>query len=277
MKWYNEKDLNCYTGTAEDIRKYNQCCLIRRNLHPVVSEKYKNVVDDLENNGYAVIRNAVDRERVLELSRETEELLKDPKNLKLNDTHLQMINQPLHTAKKAFNLATDDVLVNVASEFFKCTPALGSYNLKRSLVNNLQAKDAQLYHCDGNSIKFLKFFFYLTDVDLESGPFTYVEGSHKRKFEGWKNKYRWDPLEIKSIYGADKIKHLMGRVGDVIIANTTGFHRGYPPERKERMMLTVDYVIHPEYWKQPEFMVRQSDVDKLPLWKQPVTDFMIKV
>ena len=66
-------------------------------------------------------------------------------------------------------------------------------------------------------------------------------------------------------------------MGDMIVATTNCFHRGVPPINSERTMLTLNYVIHPEEFREPTFQIKQSDVDSLEDYKKPLTDFLIKV
>lgn len=82
---------------------------------------------------------------------------------------------------------------------------------------------------------------------------------------------------MKAIYGEDSIAYATGKLGDLFIANTTAFHRGVPPINNDRTMLTLNYVIHPEDWKQPTFKMKSKDYDNLPEDKKPMADFLIKV
>ena len=38
-------------------------------------------------------------------------------------------------------------------------------------------------------------------------------------------------------------------------------------------MLTLDYGVHPEMFKNPSTIIKQGDVDALPEWKRPLCDF----
>ena len=125
--------------------------------------------------------------------------------------------------------------------------------------------------------RFLAFFFYLNDVDENGGPFCIVEESHRVKFDGCYDKYRWSTDEINTIYGEEKVKYLTANVGDLIIANTTAFHRGTKPISSDRTMITLDWVIHPEFFSNPEFKIAKSKFDNMPDWKKPVLDYLIKV
>jgi hypothetical protein len=116
------------------------------------------------------------------------------------------------------------------------------------------------FHCDGNSPRFLKFFLYLNDVDEQGGPFCYVAGSHQRKPFDWRGKYHWSPNEIEAYYGSEAVRLLTARVGDLIMADTTGFHRGVKVLSASRYMLTIDYVIHREYWRDAPAAIVPADV-----------------
>ena len=63
----------------------------------------------------------------------------------------------------------------------------------------------------------------------------------------------------------------------MIIANTTCFHRGVPPIKQDRTMLTLNYVVHPEDWKEPTFQIRKEDYDNMPDNIKPVADYLVKI
>lgn len=274
--WYDSSDSRCYAGGKDAVMSYNEACLSRREQHPLIENKYQHIADELEEKGYCVLKNAFDRDRVLKFHEETTALMSDTKNLKFNDAYLQMVDQPMLKSRSALEFAFDDLIVDIASSYFQCIPALGTVNLKRSLINELPPTETLLFHCDTNCVKFLKFFIYLNDVDMDGGPFAYVEGSHKKKFEYWESKYRWPDNEIEFFYGADSIKHLTAATGDLVIANTTGFHKGTKVKNSERLMYTINYVIHPEYWKPVSFGIKNSDYDSLSENKKPAADFLLR-
>ena len=84
--------------------------------------------------------------------------------------------------KNLQKLFFDQSLLAVANEYFGSLPILDSVALWWSAPFNQLGKSesAQLFHFDMDRIKFLKFFFYLNDVDSENGPHCYIRGSHKR-------------------------------------------------------------------------------------------------
>jgi len=277
IEWVKSTDSRAHRTGAEGVKLYNNACIARRKQYPVVTENYKDTINELNENGFAVMRNVLDKDLLLKLKKQFEEQLKKKENLKENNDHFSVVDQPLVHCPHTVELAFNDLVINIASEYFKCTPALGTFNLRRSHINKDGPVKHQLFHSDPNSIKFIKFFFYLNDVGYEDGPFSIVKGSLNTKFKGWLNKYRWTEDEMKRIYGDDSIIYATGNVGDLFIANTTSFHRGVPPLKKDRDMLTLNYVIHPEDWKTPTFEIKQQDYEMLPENKKPVADFLIKV
>ena len=108
---------------------------------------------------------------------------------------------------------------------------------------------------------------------MDSGPFTYVLGSHAHRFYGWDTKYRWSNQEMLSHYGESRIRHYVGDVGDVIVADTTGFHRGKKVISKERHMLTVNYQLAAEYdGTRP--LIEARDIAALPEDQLLLADFL---
>ena len=189
-------------------------------------------------------------------------------------TNTAAVADPLLTCPAAIDLALHPIVIDIAANYLRCIPAVGGLNLRKSFANGLPEYDTLLFHRDGNSPKFLKFFFYLHDVDLTAGPFSYVRRSHRDRREPQRKK-RWTPAEIKAMYGDEAILHLTARAGDMIIADTTGFHRGTKPTAHDRSMLTVYYMVHDEYSGQgPGFSLRCADYDRLSPKQRAAADFL---
>ncbi|GFE69167.1 hypothetical protein [Chroococcus sp. FPU101] len=82
-------------------------------------------------------------------------------------------------------LAQDSVLWEIASRYFQTQPKHIGNQLWWSFAVNVESEKryqaAQFFHYDLDDFQFLKFFFYLTDVDQTSGSHVVVQGSHQRK------------------------------------------------------------------------------------------------
>lgn len=276
-EWLATTDERAYRGGAQNVKMFNDAIVRRRDKYPVGTRQYEGVIGDLNEHGFAVLRNAVDKNLLLKLKEEFDSEIEKGSNLKEMNSHFAVVDQPLLHCPTAVELAFSDIVQNISSEYFQCTPSVGTFNLRRSYVNQSGPIKHQIFHSDPNSIKFIKFFFYLNDVGPDDGPFSIVRGSLNKKFNGWLSKYRWSEEEMKAIYGEDSIAYATGKLGDLFIANTTAFHRGVPPINNDRTMLTLNYVIHPEDWKQPTFKMKSKDYDNLPEDKKPMADFLIKV
>lgn len=238
------------------------------------------VVEQLRTDGFAVVPRAMDVSKLLHVRDELEHCLDTGSRLQKvsNDTvrrkgdleqpanvfftreettrgqsyfrdktNFAAVEEPFVACPASIDVAFDDLLFDIAARYLDCVPAIGGCNLRKSFVNDIAEFDTLHFHADPNSPKFLKYFFYLNDVDLNGGPFCYVRGSHHERFRGWRSKYRWTHEEIARVYGEERIVHLTANRGDMVIADTNGFHRGTKVRSADRLMLTIDYVIHTEF------------------------------
>lgn len=260
---------------------YNRKLNFRKSIYGeyTSSSSLNSLVETINRNGYVVLRDFVDKTSLTDIDSKFNKFLNSGDSLlkvsndSLRDigdespskffldtyalaqgqnycrqyTNNMALKDPLISIPEICDIAFSDSFIEIASSYFGVIPALGSLNLRKSFANGLPAFDTQYFHVDPNSIKFLKFFLYLSDVDEKSGPFTYIKGSHKNKFPGWQRKYRWTYNEIINYYDETAIVKLTGKVGDLIIADTNGFHRGEALHRNDRTMLTLDYLIHEEF------------------------------
>tara|TARA_R100000152_G_C6777385_1_gene207205 strand:- start:1538 stop:2407 length:870 start_codon:yes stop_codon:yes gene_type:complete len=285
IRWFGPNDAANYFGGKASVEYYNKECMARREKYNHKNEnKYSNVIEDLNVKGYSVLKQVFDKDKLLKLRQEAEHCISTGENVKRRDDYHAVVDDPFLNCPTAVDIAFDDLLVDIATEYFDCTPGIGTFNLRESYPNDLPETGTLLFHCDKNSpVKFIKFFFYLRDVKIDGGPFTYVEGSPNQKFNGWLNKYRWNLDEMEAIYGPNRVKYLTAEVGDVIVARTTGFHRGTKVEKDPRLMYTVNWLVHPELaGGQPQsiekrFKMKQEDYNNLPDSKKPLTDFLVKV
>ena len=271
--------------------------------------RHDEIVAQLQQDGFAVIPQAFDRDRLASVRIDLESQLNRGKSLRpvtrdaarqpgerertasrLTDeeiargqdycrhqtNHVAVAN-PMVNCPSIVPLCFAPLLIDIAAGYFDCIPAIGGFNLRKSFVNNLPAFDTLHFHVDPNSPRFLKFFLYLNDVSVQGGPFCYVRGSHRRKFVGWTRQHRWTRQEIERHYLPTDIIDLTASMGDLIVADTTGFHRGNKAVSLDRAMLTVDYVVHPEFnGRQPTaaFQVCQEHVANMTAKQRAVADFL---
>jgi hypothetical protein len=100
---------------------------------------------------------------------------------------------------------------------------------------------AQMYHFDMDRIKFMKFFFYLTDVDTNTGPHCYVKGSHRNLPESLSRDGRFLDQEIGDVYGNENLIEICGKKGSIIAVDTRGFHKGKELIEGKRLLFQIEF------------------------------------
>lgn len=105
---------------------------------------------------------------------------------------------------------------------------------------------AQAYHYDLDGYAFLKFFFYLTDVDdVGSGPHVGVRATHHRKILRHRLRYtRFTDADIGRAYGIENIVVMYGKAGTGFAEDTFCLHKGQSPTRRDRLILQLVFGLH---------------------------------
>jgi len=106
---------------------------------------------------------------------------------------------------------------------------------------------AQSWHFDMDRPKWLKVFFYLTDVGPENGPHSFIEGTHRRfgipfalRSKGY---VRLTDEEISNHFTKERIVQMTGKRGTVIVEDTRGLHKGMPVITGDRLILQFEYCV----------------------------------
>lgn len=146
-------------------------------------------------------------------------------------------------------LKEDGVLWAIAARYLRARPVLQGVNLWWSFAVEADAADrnlaAQMYHFDVDDYRFLKFFFYLTDVDADGGPHAMVAGTHARKrLVHQLTLRRYGDAEIEAAYGAERVIMIYGEAGTGFAEDTGCFHKGIPPRTRDRLALQVEFALH---------------------------------
>lgn len=284
-EWLKPNQAGFYTGGANGVEYYNQKFVERKQNYPIdLSDKYNDKIIDMKTNGFTKWDQVIDHDILDSIKDKVDFCIKSKTNLKSIDAHYATIADPFLVSNEVQQLAFSNLFIDYATNYFECMPAIGTFNLRRSFLNDLPPASTQLFHRDKNSIKFFKFFIYLNNVDdVEDGPLTIIKDSWNKMPLNHMHKHRWSETEIKNTYGEDSIIYLTAKKGDLLTGFTTSFHRGTKPIRKERTMLTLNYVIHSELQggvpgtQDNLFKIKQEQYDSLSDSKKPAADFLIKV
>lgn len=148
-------------------------------------------------------------------------------------------------------LENDPKLRKIAAQYLDSEPVLVRTDLSWCFVaeRELYEKngDAQiLFHYDLDDYQSLKFFFFLTDVDLSSAPHVCIHGSHRQK-KFW-HRLSWligrSDEELIDYYGAEKLVTICGQAGFGFAEDTFCYHRGTPPRDRDRLMLQIEFALN---------------------------------
>jgi hypothetical protein len=157
-------------------------------------------------------------------------------------------------------LERDPGLLAIAAKFLGAPPVhmateiWWSFPVQATPSERLKA--AQVFHYDLDDYRFIKFFFYLTDVDLSSGPHILIRGSHKNKtlshqLLGVRCASK-DDKEIVDTYGTENLVTICGSAGLGFVEDSMCFHKGTLPTQKQRLLLQIEYAIN-DYGQIREF------------------------
>jgi Phytanoyl-CoA dioxygenase (PhyH) len=164
------------------------------------------------------------------------------------------------TIPELHQLALDPKLLGMAANYFGCRPYLDSIQAWWSLSGNSEPEEAENYHRDNDSIRFLKLFLYLTDVGAESGPHKFVRGSHReaRLLE----RRRFTDSEVEGAFARDRVMTIAGTAGDAFMEDTWGLHKGQMPVKGQRLLVQFRYSVMPTVFRSPLIVRPDREYDK---------------
>ncbi|QSJ17008.1 phytanoyl-CoA dioxygenase family protein [Nostoc sp. UHCC 0702] len=143
-------------------------------------------------------------------------------------------------------LQNDPKLLAIAARYLGAQPIHQGNHLWWSFVGETtyreQSQAAQFFHYDLDDYRFVKFFFYLTDVDEKTGPHVCVRGSHnKKKLSHLCLRKRETDKDIIDYYGMDSLVKILGKAGFGFVEDPLCFHKGIPPTHKDRLILQIEF------------------------------------
>lgn len=144
-------------------------------------------------------------------------------------------------------LMCDPTLFDVSQAYLGCKPTLKTVSMWWSTVfsRTASAEAAQKWHFDLDHVQWVKWFIYLEDVDLESGPHCFIPGTHRAAAkhadlikQGYK---RIEDGEMEKYHPRDRILEITGPKGTIFVEDTSGFHKGKLPETRPRLILELEF------------------------------------
>lgn len=145
-------------------------------------------------------------------------------------------------------LESDPKLLEIAAKYLDAEPVHQGNQLWWTFAGEAtfheRCQAAQMFHYDLDDYRFLKFFFYLTDVDLSSGPHVCVRGSHeKKKLSHQLIRKQYEDKDIIDYYGADSVVTICEKAGFGFVEDPLCFHKGTTVTHRERLILQIAFAI----------------------------------
>jgi hypothetical protein len=151
------------------------------------------------------------------------------------------------------SIRTDSALLQVAGLYLGSALVVTSSRLwwtfpaDSSREALLKRASLERLHFDMNDWRSVKFFFYLTDVDDESGPHIYIKTSHRKK--RWRDQFTLfvgkPNAEIVGYYGAGNVAKICGPAGTCFAEDPFGFHMGTVVRRNPRLIMEIEFGVSP--------------------------------
>jgi hypothetical protein len=138
-------------------------------------------------------------------------------------------------------ILTDGPYCAIAQNYLGCRPILTHVNLflDRPYVGKYEPYN---YHYDNDGPGFLKFFFFLTDVEIGTGAHYFLAGTQPHsKPKQFAKAAIYQAQALYDHYGRDKEVVVRGPAGTILAEDTSGFHRGSTLERDYRLMLQLQF------------------------------------
>jgi hypothetical protein len=138
------------------------------------------------------------------------------------------------------NLMLDRSILALGQAYLNSSVVMDAPTMWWSVASSGQPSSAaaQLFHVDLDRLRWLNFFFLITDVDTNNGPHCYVRNSHHHKPTALLRDGRYSDEEIANHYPNDVVE-IGGVRGTIFVADTRGFHKGKVLYQGNRLMFQI--------------------------------------
>lgn len=166
----------------------------------------------------------------------------NPETVRYDFTQQDLLDNP-----DIQNLLADLSFATIAQDYLKAKPVLDVLAMwwHTNYSDKPDMDAAQFYHFDMDRPKWLKFFIYLTDVNADNGPHTFVAGSHKTgnipNTMLSKGYARLTDEEVEDYYGKQSIVEFSAPRGTIIAEDTRGLHKGKHVRKDDRLILQIQF------------------------------------
>lgn len=144
------------------------------------------------------------------------------------------------------NIVSDRKILNIAQEYLGAQPIFDFIAMWWHVKSENPDKEAaQYFHFDMDRLRWVKFFFYITDVNEESGPHVFIPKSHsdfglpfKLRSKGYA---RLEDEDVAKHFPKFEWKVFTGNAGTLIIEDTRGLHKGKHVLSGDRLVFQIQF------------------------------------
>ena len=223
-----------------------------------VSTVHVQALKELQSDGFTMLTGFVSTTEIAQIRESLRSLpCFDPWRVQLGDFNCDQIPAHTHVAQirmaprlaRLHELANDPKVIGVVSAYFGCKPYLDSIQAWWSSSGHQEPEEAENFHRDNDSIRFLKLFLYATDVGLTNGPHVFVAGSHSSP--RLNKRGRLSDQEVENTFGREAIRYMTGVAGDAFLEDTYGIHKGQLPQEGRRLLIQFRYSVTETVFRSP--------------------------
>lgn len=168
-----------------------------------------------------------------------------PTSIRYDFDEGMLINDPMIQ-----RIMTDFSVLSIAQSYLGCLPKADVTGMwwHTDFSKEPNAEAATMWHFDMDRVKWLKFFFYLTDVTPDTGPHCFIEGSHRTRGipkhllqHGYS---RLTDKDIEDFYPKEKYIEYNAKKFTVIVEDTRGLHKGKAVIKGSRLIFQTQFSDH---------------------------------
>lgn len=232
------------------------------NNKTILSSTFENETKNLIKLGHCLVPNALPGtivEEFLELAKSTKGSYREMDSGAGGNFENCFFNREKPLAVR-FDYNPNELFKNQLVQDLVCDPAV--LNIAQNYLGGLPVFDfvamwwhtesatpdkhaAQYFHFDMDRIRWIKFFFYLTNVNSDSGPHTFIERSHadggiplNLRSKGYA---RLTDDEVSASFPEKMWKEFVGPRGSMIVEDTRGLHKGKHVLKGDRLLFQIQY------------------------------------
>ena len=147
-------------------------------------------------------------------------------------------------------IAQDPVLLSIAHDYLQYWPTQVTRHLTWTFVSDLSVREQKdrflplSYHYDVAGYNFMSAYFYITDMDTQTGAHVMIAGSHNKKplhtlFAPWSG--RTPDQVLLDYYGKENEILIEGKAGFGFMQDPACFHKLLPPRQQNRLIFQIRY------------------------------------